>query len=339
MAQNSESLLAVFRAERQLDPELRARLVASLFASPKSLAAGALAGAATGLTIAARTSDFPSVAAGLALPALGAFRVLHAAWEQRQHRLGDRSRAAELTYEGGAWLYSALLGLLAFLVLTRTADPALHLLVTCLAIGYAGGICARNAARPLIALGQLTLAALPVSAALVFSSEPPLLMLAAINLLFILAHADVTRRTYFAFQSSLSIARAREEQFKEALDHLPQMAWSADTQGAFTHYNRRWTEFTNASPIGSGGGSPAALIHPEDWPDFLQMWNHCLETGSTFEAQYRLRHRSGRYRWVLALGAPERDADGRVLRWHGTITDVHDKNLAQQQPGAGSRAA
>ena len=44
-------------------------------------------------------------------------------------------------------------------------------------------VAARNAARPLIALGQLTLSALPVSVALAFSGDPPLLMLAAINLL------------------------------------------------------------------------------------------------------------------------------------------------------------
>lgn len=338
MTQKSDSFLAVFRADRQLDPELRRRLVASLFASPGSLAAGAIAGVATGLTVVATTDDFPSVCAGIAVPVLALLRIVHGMLAQRQRRSGAPTRTNELLYEIGAWLYSALLGILAFLVLTRTNSGSLHLLLTCVAIGYAAGICARNATRPIVALAQLTLAALPVSIALAFSSELPRLVLAAINLLFIFAHAGIVRRTYFAFQSSISSARALEDQLKDALDHLPQMAWCADKHGTFTHYNRRWTEFTGATLLDSGG-SPAAYVHPEDWPDFLTMWNHCLESGSTFEAQYRLRHRSGRYRWVLALGAPERDAQGRPVRWHGTITDIHDKSLSQRSAAGGARAA
>ncbi len=324
----NKSFLAIFKTDRQLDPELRARLVASLFASPASLAIGAAAGSAAGLTVAASASDLPSICAGLLVPVCGVLRVAHGAYERRRSGTAAAAGLSELIYELGAWLFSASLGLLAFLVLTRTADPSLHLMVACVAIGYAAGICARNAGRPVVALGQLTLAAFPVTPALALSDDPARWVLGAINLLFMLGLADITRKTYFALQSAMSTARAREDQFREALDHLPQMAWSADSQGAFTHYSRRWTEFTGSSPLDSGG-SRAALVHPDDWPDFLTMWNHSVAAGSGFEAQYRLRHRSGKYRWVLSLGTPERDESGRIVRWHGTCTDIHDKQLAQ----------
>ena len=324
----NKSFLAILKIDRQLDPELRAKLVASLFASPASLALGATAGSAAGVTVAATTSDLPSICAGLAVPVFGALRVAHGAYERRRSRTAASAVITEKLYELGAWLFSASLGLLAFLVLTRTNDPTLHLMVGCVAIGYAAGICARNAGRPVVALSQLTLAAFPLTPALALSNEPGRWVLGAINLLFMLGLADITRKTYFALQSAMSTARAREDQFKEALDHLPQMAWSADSQGAFTHHSRRWTEFTGSSPL-DGDGSRAALVHPDDWPNFLTMWNHSVETGSRFEAQYRLRHRSGKYRWVLSLGMPERDDKGRVVRWHGTCTDVHDKQLAQ----------
>ena len=322
------SFSALLRADRELDAELRAKLVGPLFASPASLAVGAAAGAAAGFTVVAVSDDLISIVAGLAVPICGALRVVHALVEQRRAQTLIDSDRTERLYERGAWIFSGLLGLLAFIVLVRTEDAGLHLLVSCVAIGYAAGICARNAGRPTVALGQLTLAAFPVTPALALSGGGAHWVLAGINLLFILGLADITRKTYFALQSAMSNARAREEQFKEALDHLPQMAWSADSQGAFTHYSRRWTEFTGSSPLESGG-SRAAFVHPEDWPDFLTMWNHCVETGSRFEAQYRLRHRTGKYRWVLSLGMPEHDGKGRVVRWHGSCTDVHDKTLAQ----------
>ena len=333
----NKSFLAIFRTDRQLDPELRAKLIASLFNSPASLALGTTAGSAAGLTVAARSSDLPSICAGLAVPVFGALRVAHGAFERRPGRAAASAGLAEKLYELGAWLFSGSLGLLAFLVLTRTADPTLHLLVGCVAIGYAAGICARNAGRPVVALGQLTLAAFPMTPALALSKDPAHWVLGAINLLFILGLADITRKTYFALQSAMSSARAREEQYKEALDHLPQMAWSADSQGSFTHHSRRWSEFTGSS-LPSGDGSRAALVHPDDWPNFLSMWNHSVETGSRFEAQYRLRHRSGKYRWVLSLGVPERDEKGRVVRWHGSCTDIHDKQLAQNAQPAGAAA-
>ena len=338
MTEKDYSLLAVFRADRQLDPELRARLVGSLFVSPRNIAAAAIAGSGAGIGVAISTSDPLLVVAGWAVPVLGAMRVTHAIYENRRRQAAERTRTAELIYEAGAWIYSALLGLLCFLVLTRTSSEGLHLLVACVAVGYSAATCVRNSGRPAVALGQLTLSGLPLSLALAFSNDRASLILAGINVVFIYGLVDITRKVYFALHSSMSVSRAREEQLKEALDHLPQMAWSADTQGAFTHYNRRWNEFTGANPLDTSGSSPVALIHPEDWPDFLAMWTHSLESGSRFEAQYRLRHRSGKYRWVLALGAPERDKNGKILRWHGTITDVHDKSFAQNV-AAGVQAA
>ncbi len=333
MTEKNYSLLAIVRADRQLDAELRARLVSSLFVSPRNIAAAAFASSGAGIGVAISTTDPLLIMVGCAVPVLGALRVAHAVFEKRRRHLTDRTRAAELIYEAGAWTYSALLGLLSFLVLTRTTSEGLHLLVACVAVGYSAATCVRNAGRPAVALGQLTLSGLPLSLALGVSSDPPRLILAGINVIFILGLVDITRKIYFALHSSMSVSRAREEELKETLDHMPQMAWSADSQGAFTHYSRRWTEFTGSSPLDSGG-SRAALVHPDDWPDFLTMWNHSVETGSRFEAQYRLRHRSGKYRWVLSLGMPERDERGRVVRWHGTCTDVHDKQLAQYAPPA-----
>jgi signal transduction histidine kinase/ActR/RegA family two-component response regulator len=59
------------------------------------------------------------------------------------------------------------------------------------------------------------------------------------------------------------------------------------------------------------------------------VWRRCLETGEPYHIEYRLRHRSGQYRWVIGRAQCVRDGEGRIQRWYGTCTDVHDLKVAE----------
>src|SRR5690606_35221032 len=49
-----------------------------------------------------------------------------------------------------------------------------------------------------------------------------------------------------------------------------------------------------------------------------------------YEIEYRYRRASdGMLRWHLGRALPVRDADGRIVRWFGTSTDIHDQKLAE----------
>ncbi len=50
-----------------------------------------------------------------------------------------------------------------------------------------------------------------------------------------------------------------------------------------------------------------------------------LEIGETYEVEFRLRRKDGVYRWFLGRAVPARDELGRIIRWIGTSTDVHDQ--------------
>ena len=249
--------------------------------------------------------------------------MLQAIFEHRRSLFRLPEDGLQAQYELGAWIFSALLGLLAFLVLTRTDEPGLQLLTACVALGYAAGICARNAGRPRVALGQLMLAALPLSPALILSDEPARWVLAVVNLLFIFGMSDITRKTFFAFQSAVAESRAREAAIREQLDHLPDMIWSADARGEMIFQSRRWKEFTGLDL--ADRQHAALLVHAADRATVTAAWRHSVRSGEAFEAVYRLRHRSGEYRHVLARARPERDASGAVVRWHGACVDIHEQ--------------
>ncbi len=122
-----------------------------------------------------------------------------------------------------------------------------------------------------------------------------------------------------------------EAHFRSILDTLPTMVWSAGPDGRHDYSNRQWHEFTGV-PIGDtqNAGVWSELLHPQDIPAVMAAWKHSLATGEPYEALYRLRHRSGEFYWVSSDGRPERDGEGRITRWHGTCTEVHEHVLAQQ---------
>ena len=50
-----------------------------------------------------------------------------------------------------------------------------------------------------------------------------------------------------------------------------------------------------------------------------------------YSLECRLRRADGVYRWWLIRGAPLRDANGAILKWFGTCTDIHDLKEAEAQ--------
>jgi len=119
-------------------------------------------------------------------------------------------------------------------------------------------------------------------------------------------------------------ARENEARFHTLADTMPQMVWSTLPDGFHDYYNARWYEFTgmpNGSTDGEGWND---MFHPDDQALAWERWRTSLRTGDPYEIEYRLRHRSGQYRWVLGRALAMRDSEGQVVRWYGTCTDIHE---------------
>ena len=72
-------------------------------------------------------------------------------------------------------------------------------------------------------------------------------------------------------------------------------------------------------------------IHPDDRESTRRRLREAGEAGQPFETEHRLRRKDGQYRWHLARGTPIRDAQGRIVKWIGTMTDIHDRKEAEAE--------
>ncbi len=70
---------------------------------------------------------------------------------------------------------------------------------------------------------------------------------------------------------------------------------------------------------------PHQYVHPDDRPH-VERATAAYLSGETkdYETEYRLRHKDGSYRWVLARGVAERDDAGKPRRVTGTTVDITD---------------
>ena len=122
-----------------------------------------------------------------------------------------------------------------------------------------------------------------------------------------------------------------DRMFRTLADTMPQMVWSTLPDGYHDYYNARWYEYTGV-PVGSTDGEAwNGMFHADDQALAWERWRHSLATGDPYEIEYRLRHRDGDYRWTLGRALPIRDADGEIVRWIGTCTDIHEQRLMMEE--------
>ena len=141
--------------------------------------------------------------------------------------------------------------------------------------------------------------------------------------------SETTERTQFERR-----LLASEGQLKAITNSIDQMIWSTRPDGFHDYFNERWYEFTGLEPGSTDGDGWAEVFHPDDRERAWAVWRESLESGRPYHIEYRLRHHSGGYRWVIGRANCVRDAEGKISRWYGTCTDIHELKVAEIERSA-----
>ncbi len=122
--------------------------------------------------------------------------------------------------------------------------------------------------------------------------------------------------------------QASEERFRHLANAIRQIVWIADPSGDVTYLNRRWTEYSGLTTCTPD--DVQQVIHPDDISGVLAGWNEVLQAPRLYEFEYRMRPSTGGpYRWFMAQNVPIFDAEGDLIEWCGTATDIDDQKRTQ----------
>ncbi|UFP95640.1 ATP-binding protein [Gloeobacter morelensis] len=122
-----------------------------------------------------------------------------------------------------------------------------------------------------------------------------------------------------------------EERYRSLITVTSAIVWTAGSDGAIIEEVPSWEEFTGQSPEQYQGWGWVEMLHPEDRASTAEIWRQANADKRPVEAEYRLRRRDGEYRHMVARGVPLLNAQGRLCSWVGTVTDIHDRKVAEQQ--------
>ena len=204
-----------------------------------------------------------------------------------------------------------------------------------------------RAARRLDRLGHVAIVERPVNAAILRNQVRKALRLrdrqkqagayleqkeaseAALSQANALLEARVEERTH-ALQEAAERLRQSEELYRYTVELSQQIVWTADAQGTVLGLSPRFYELTKLDR----SARAREAIHPDDVDRVLTEWKAAVEAVRPHQVEMRLRMADGSYRRFLARAAPRIDEQGQVVRWYGTMDDVHDQWVADQHRAA-----
>jgi PAS domain S-box-containing protein len=132
---------------------------------------------------------------------------------------------------------------------------------------------------------------------------------------------DVTRRREASLAKQASDAR-----YRALVEAIATVVWTSDPQGKVTDIPE-WRKLTGQTTEQVAGWGWLDALHPDDRANALETWHRAVEKGEMYDAEFRIRRRSGDYRWYNCRAAPVRNGDGSIREWVGICIDVHDRKV------------
>ena len=161
--------------------------------------------------------------------------------------------------------------------------------------------------------------------------------LAAVNAARDQLEERVSERTVELTQALTSLQQS-EQAFRTLADALPQIVWITRPDGWNIYFNQQWMDYTGQTLEESFGHGWNKSFHPDDQQRAGDAWQQAMATDGAYALECRLRRADGAYRWWLIRGVPVHDAEGKILKWFGTCTDIENLKQAEASLRQSNRA-
>ncbi|KAA9005809.1 EAL domain-containing protein [Paenibacillus spiritus] len=118
------------------------------------------------------------------------------------------------------------------------------------------------------------------------------------------------------------------ERFSLATYGADAVIWELDMSAMNYYFSDRWYELLGYSKgeLDEGRGGWRSIVHPEDAEqEDKQRREHLSGRTAYYYSEYRMRAKSGEYKWFQARGKLLRDDRGGFVRFAGSMVDITDR--------------
>ena len=128
--------------------------------------------------------------------------------------------------------------------------------------------------------------------------------------------------------------RESEERYSLAMRGANDGLWDWNLNTDEIYFSPRWKAMLSyeENEVESHAEAWFSRVHPADMEQVqVDIQRHFEGESAYFENEHRVLQKDGTYRWMLARGLAIRDDDGKPLRMAGSMTDMTERKVAEQQ--------
>jgi diguanylate cyclase (GGDEF)-like protein/PAS domain S-box-containing protein len=131
-------------------------------------------------------------------------------------------------------------------------------------------------------------------------------------------------------KGTLELAQQRELYFRTMAEAIPEIIWTASPEGEDDYFNQKCFDYTGMTFEQLRGSEWKRVVHPDDLENCSSEWREALRTGQSYDVEYRLLGKEGTYQWFVGRANPIRNAQGEIIKWFGTCTNIESQKQSQQ---------
>ena len=124
--------------------------------------------------------------------------------------------------------------------------------------------------------------------------------------------------------------RQSERRYATLAETVPVGIFRTDVQGNNLYHNERWCEITGLSVEESQGQGWVKGLYPDDRERVFAEWYRSLAENRLFRSEHRLQRPDNVITWVFVQSVAEKDADGELIGFVGTLTDITERKNMEQ---------
>ncbi len=135
-------------------------------------------------------------------------------------------------------------------------------------------------------------------------------------------HSNITER-----KLAEENLKESEVQFRQLADSGSALIWTSGTDKLCNYFNAPWLKFTGRTLTQEIGNGWIEGVHPDDLDRCTETYLTSFDIRKPFEMEYRLRHSSGEYKWIMDMGSPNFDSTGKFIGYIGHCFDISERKL------------
>ncbi|MBL8027522.1 MAG: PAS domain S-box protein, partial [Fibrobacteres bacterium] len=130
---------------------------------------------------------------------------------------------------------------------------------------------------------------------------------------------------------ALSNLKESEANFRSLADHGQALIWTSTPDKLCNYFNKVWLDFTGRTLEQELGNGWTEGVHPDDFQRCVDIYVTAFDKREKFSMDYRVRHKSGEYRWIQDDGTPRYDSKGNFAGYIGHCLDINERKKIEHE--------